>query len=409
MHTMFNQTAHHTNAIGLTQKNLLIALLILLVTFILSGCANGGSPGQVARDWSCKIREMQVRPLFPPREDMHVGDIYWLQTIADKDSQGYCTNQKEFLSIPIHVAYSAEANKSASQYYKSRPDFPSISNGTSSISITTSGMVISGGSQSSLPTNSVNDLFSTSSQAANRLRLVAFPDFMSVKVERTSLGAILPIQGVFASLGLSIEDVESASISIPVAESYGIPAALAISSFNNATSTVTIQALCAWQKSVSKETGQLHLIREVFYTRAIDVNIQSSKASALGLSRDRQDSVATTVSPVTFTSTTTAGTSTKMSFTGMTQQQMTDVAASALKLLTLRNSVPGVSLSLESGQSSAISMRRVFDRPVAIGYRSVLIPYKIDGNKCILNWEDFLISQNGDSTPTPAKDKEKQE
>ncbi|MBP6308108.1 MAG: hypothetical protein KA307_00240, partial [Burkholderiaceae bacterium] len=54
---------------------LLIQIAAALCLVLLVGCTTQTGPGQVARDWSCKIREMQIRPLFPPREDFHVGDL----------------------------------------------------------------------------------------------------------------------------------------------------------------------------------------------------------------------------------------------------------------------------------------------------------------------------------------------
>jgi hypothetical protein len=37
-----------------------------LLSLLAAGCGSTKTgPGQVARDWSCKIREMQIRPHFP--------------------------------------------------------------------------------------------------------------------------------------------------------------------------------------------------------------------------------------------------------------------------------------------------------------------------------------------------------
>ena len=64
---------------------LLTAAAVLLQ---LAGCASPTSPGEVARNWSCKLREMQIRPIFPPREDVHVGDVFWLEQIAASEASG---------------------------------------------------------------------------------------------------------------------------------------------------------------------------------------------------------------------------------------------------------------------------------------------------------------------------------
>jgi hypothetical protein len=368
-----------------------MALLVLLM--FISACATKIEPGKVARDWSCKIREMQVNPIFPPREDVHVGDVYWLPDVGKSPKDGYCDKKPDFMPMPSHLFYLPEVNQLAYDHYMQRPNFPSMTQGTSSVSVTTSGIVITGGSQTTAPSISGSSLFANTSTAqfgtTTRTRLVGFPDFLTVEIDRASLGAILPIQGVFASIGISSEDVQSASISIPVAESYGVPQGLALATLTKSAHTTTIcniikdNAEDAKNNPGARNEGGMHLVTEVFYTRAIDVNIQSNKAFALGLARDRENAGTTTTADLSLPSSTT-GTSSTSSTAGMTQQQMAKVAADALKALNARNSTPGVTLSYESASSSMISMRRLFDRPVAIGFRSMELNPRKDQTDCKL-------------------------
>lgn len=366
------------NAKGMGYKCFVVVLLALLVT----ACGSVVKPGQVARDWSCKIREMQVNPIFPPREDVHVGDVYWLPDVGKSPKEGYCASSPDFMALPSQMFYLSKVNQLAYDHYMKRPNFPSMTQGTSSVAVTTSGIVITGGSQTTGPSMAASSLFGSTTNTdigtTTRTRLVGFPDFLTVQIDRASLGAILPIQGVFASIGLSSEDVESASISIPVAESYGVPVGIALSTLLASEHTSTMCNMIASNEEAAKKNpgnsseGGMHLITEVFYTRAIDVNIQSSKAFAAGLARDRQNATSVTAAPISFPSST-PGATTTSSTTGMTEQQMARVAADALKALSARNALPGVTLSYESASSSMVSMRRLFDRPVAIGFRSLKI------------------------------------
>jgi hypothetical protein len=124
---------------------LLIQIAAALCLVLLVGCTTQTGPGQVARDWSCKIREMQIRPLFPPREDFHVGDLYWLDKVAESDANGYCLPMKEFMPLSLHVAYFPEVTRQADAYYKSRPDFPRTSTRVGTVTIGTTGIVITPG------------------------------------------------------------------------------------------------------------------------------------------------------------------------------------------------------------------------------------------------------------------------
>lgn len=364
---------------------ILLKLSAVIGLVFMSGCAAKYGPGQLARDWSCKMREMQIRPLFPPREDFHVGDLYWLDKVAKNDAQGYCPSgqdvPKDFVPIPLHVAYFPEVTRQADAYYKSRPDFPRVSTSAGTVTWGAAGLVIAPAIQSTDATVGSSTLFTQG--AANRTRIVGFPDFMSVKVDKASLGAIIPIQGMFTPFGLSSEDIDEASISIPVAESYAVPIATALGAL---TASPTI---CEIPKYISTETvpanGLLNLVTEVYYTRAIDINIQSKSALALSIARDRQNATTNALPATATTGIVTPGTAASGPQTTITLQQMAGVTGGMLKILEARNNLPGVSFGYEQGRSSTISMRRVFDRPVAIGYRAVAVGIDNDaGGMCRL-------------------------
>lgn len=378
----------------------------LLFTVLLVGCANNAAPGKLARDWSCKIREMQVRPLFPPREDLQVGDVYWLETAGESDAQNYCAHgilkPAEFMPLSVNLAFLPDVTKLAVAHYNNRPDFARTTSSVGTVTMSATGMTIATGSQSTDVTAGADTLFTQGK--ANRTRLVGFPDFMSVKIDKGSLGAIIPIQGMFTPLGLSFEDVAEASISIPVAESYGVPVAAAWDAIASSASRSQLCTAAIIGGQIANSTsparpGQMHLVTEVYYTRAIDVNIQSKNAMALGVARDRQNATAATLPSVSPTGVVTNPAVVGNPQTSTTLQQMGSVAGGIVQILSARNAVPGVSLAYEHGSSSTINMRRIFDRPVAIGYRSVALDVKptADGKSCAINVIAAL-------SPTPASD-----
>lgn len=52
--------------------------LIAIPTFlsILGGAGCSIAPGHVQREWSASMRELGVFPLYPPREDVFIGDVF---------------------------------------------------------------------------------------------------------------------------------------------------------------------------------------------------------------------------------------------------------------------------------------------------------------------------------------------
>ncbi len=370
-----------------------------LLSLLAAGCGSTKTgPGQVARDWSCKIREMQIRPIFPPREDFHVGDLYWLVNLGPSEGKGYCGspegNTAEFLPMPIHVGFLEEIVKSATRHYQNRPDFPRTAGAGGTVTLNAQGLVTVSASQTTdVTTGSATfNLFRSGSVA--RTRLVGFPDFMSVKVDRASLGAIIPLQGAFTQFGFSAEDIEEASISIPVAESYGVPIAAAMATLNGEAVSKDLCRMDLIAKGMvssnpAASPGGLHLVTEVFYTRAIDISIQSRGARSVGLGRDREGAGTTTLPAITTTGIATPSSATSQSATTATTPHMAAVAGGMLQILSARAGVPGVSLSAERGYVTGVSMRRIFERPIAIGYRSIGLSVTHDrsmpGANCSVN------------------------
>lgn len=348
-------------------------LVVAAIPFVVAACATPTKPGEVARNWSCKLREMQISPVFPPREDVHVGDVYWLQQVGKTDADGYCKQDTEFMPIPPHVAY-LNLKAELDSYYASRPMLPRSSTVQGTVTITAAGVTVSPPMQTTDPTEVAAGVFNG---AATRTRIVGFPDFLSVHVSNFALGAIVPIDAVLAPVGIARQNVRDASISVPVAESYAVPASIIAGKLANGTHK---QALCDAVNFMAPATsgntdrpGQLHVVTEVYYTRAIDVNITAQTALSLSANRDREGAVAGS----TPMGVTTTGIVTESTTTGSVTQTITKVSDGMMKLLQSRNNIPGVSVAYEQGDMLSVKMRRIFDRPVAIGFRSVGL--KVDG------------------------------
>jgi hypothetical protein len=359
------------------------ALVGAALLALLAGCASPNGPGEVARNWSCKLREMQIQPVFPPREDVQVGDTYLLPRIAETDAGGYCKTGSEFLPLPTYVAY-VNLTAAIDAHYNSRPHLPRTVGGGGTVTIASAGVTIAPATAAASSDEATNSVFANGSN--KRTRLVGFPDFMSVHISRFALGAIVPIQSVLAPIGIATENVREASISIPVAESYAVPAGVLGQAL--VTGSAGAKALCAAMAFVDvggkdKPSGELQVVTEVFYTRAIDVDISAQSALSLSVSRSRSNSATVAAGDLPLPG---IETITRTDAGGSVVAQITRVSDGMVQILQSRGNVPGVSLAYEQGDALSVKMRRIFDRPVAIGFRSVTLKADqlTDVDKCKL-------------------------
>src|SRR5881227_889309 len=61
------------------KENLMLAGALAGGAIIISSCCSDPSArGHVYREWSDRMAEMGIFPVFPPREDIVVGDVYAL-------------------------------------------------------------------------------------------------------------------------------------------------------------------------------------------------------------------------------------------------------------------------------------------------------------------------------------------
>jgi hypothetical protein len=202
-------------------QNFLLITLLTANELLMSSCCSGpDSHGQVYREWSKRMAEMGIFPVYPPREDIVVGDVYALPLHPyDTAAVGQIGGLG---NAGIHVEYLGDTNLGwnnlllkEANYYRQRPYPPDSTNG-----------VISG---TNVPLTRVatyiedtqrKSVFDPGSVA--RLRQVSFPDFNITHVDQASLSAVIPIEGIMASFNFNRSDIRAVHFSIPNAESYGM-------------------------------------------------------------------------------------------------------------------------------------------------------------------------------------------
>ena len=188
----------------------------------LTGCSRQPfQRGKVYREWSSSMSQMGIFPVYPPREDIVVGDVYALPL------HPYDSATVEYIgglgTAGIHVSYLGDPNlgwnnllTTSSNYYKARPYPADTTNG---LTLGTNGplpLIPIASYSNALP----SDVFAGGSLA--RTRQVAFPDFSVTTIDQSSLSAVVPIEAIMASFNFTHNDIRAVHFKLPQAESYGL-------------------------------------------------------------------------------------------------------------------------------------------------------------------------------------------
>lgn len=208
----------------------------------------------------------------------------------------------------------------------------------------------------------------------NRLKVVAFPEFTSTSISASDLSAFIPGEALHANLSAS--SVDKVSIKIPSAESYGLSLNHVFDNlFDISSSTVSLRGelmkLLPYAHLqhglLGKTNGEIvyfRVITEVFYARAFDVNLFSSDSfgGVLDVAKLPTDSDDNSEQ--------------LEAFQGPIASSQNEVFSSLLDNLKRTQSVPGGTVQVLNYSDSSIGIRRVFDRPVAVGTRGITFKYE---------------------------------
>lgn len=250
----------------------------------------------------------------------------------------------------------------------------------------------------------------------NRLRLVGFPEFSTVSFTQGDLSALIPLEAMSLGINISKTNVSKVAVKVPAAESYALSLQKVIKGLgelktdNKGTVTLVpsdisnefLQA-ALFQTSNLQLNDQpkdadnvdrkiyFRLVTEVFYARALDVSIFS--ASAFGTRAQARALVPTTESPVSGTPTHSGDPMTPVPVnTGAVGTSTgVDMLSSLQARLATTQTVPGGSVQLVSYSEKSIGVRRVFDRPIAIGFRGLTLEYDVANKR----FSQVIISQSG--------------
>jgi len=394
-----------------------IAVSLVAGGALLAGCSSSVEPGFVAKDWSAKMRELQINPIFPPREDVQVGDIYIPATQADEALE--VLTAEGYLPISLWLG-TLDLREELSNFYSFRNSYPKtalVKSGEDNVSNYTPQPVLGSegpngnGDVSCRPEGNSRDL-TCQSAAQNadiyltgnraRMRLVGFPEFFSVSVTSGQLDALIPSELITATLGVGFEEVEQATIKVPAAESVGLPMTAVYDKVVGDGNEIVLdlltsdaatrrgrsgEALCSEldlelvlsQGPVSPD-GQFRLVvvTEVYYARQLDVSVSFANSAGLQIDFDP------TTAGIQSTSSGGGSGQGQGAADGATQTGGTgeqaggddalpsadEISQRAVTLSTANRAHAGAGIELVGGGAGRVALRRTFERPMAIGYRA---------------------------------------
>ena len=431
------------------QEHRWIALGVIAIPALsgfLAGCATSdkvSGPGALRDTWSTQLEQYGIYAVFPPRADIQVGDIYLTctSTIAQKFDPSNDAARR-LLPSPIWVAsipgmLDGNTEGLLSAAYRTRLQMPRMpipndttdagpTSLTASTAVATSTAATAtvrrtrghGKTQHATRDTATHATQSTISSGAifmgrppSGLMPVSFPEFFSAAGTKADAQAIVPLPTILANLGVHASAVDAVQISVPSAESYGLP-------------TVTImQALADWparKRSGRNEIASLQqigkplrdtqagkqwcalgqpqyvVVSEIFATRSINVSMSFSGSAGVGAgvglelpTGSKNAAVWDALSQYFIpqkpgVNGTRSNADAKTGAAGSGQAQIApptiDQATSFVKELNSLYSkmggdqtlsYPGGQVTVVTANSAGVNMNRQFEVPVVIGYRGI--------------------------------------
>ncbi len=337
------------------------------------------------KQWSRAMNEQGITPLFPPREDVRVGDIY----LYDFDPEGKEAQRRlkagDLTLVNRPRWGSLDLQAVVSKQYQSRRPWPD-----------TLDDFFKGGPEDGEEARDVGSVPADpdsrdihrgggESDGATRLRLASFPDFLTVSFTSGDIGALVPIEGFNVGLAGSAERDYKGVVKIPSAESYAVDARMVLAAMleqkpgENGTylkkTVLSTFLIGSSDTPPGDERLYLRVVTEVYYARALDVGIRST--NGLGF----QAVVSTPSVPDQGAAPATQPTPERPGERlGEEEPNATEITRPLEEAMSRSGSrtVPGGSVQLLAANGYGIAMRRHFKHPVAIGVRGLVL--EIDGN-----------------------------
>ncbi|CAH0443516.1 hypothetical protein [Ralstonia pseudosolanacearum] len=431
------------------------AIAVPVLSGLLFGCAASNKvtgPGALRQTWGTQFEQYGIFAVFPPRADIQVGDIYLTctSTIEQKFDAANETARR-MVPSPMWVASvpgmvdTAQKDGALSKLYKTRVQLPRIAvptaeEGDTPAPVATSAMVAAsapvatpalktkaGGTKTQRAAHDNADGSGGTTPTASIFRgrplsmamPVSLPEFFSVSGTKAAAEAIVPLPTILAHLGVNASAIDSVQISVPSAESYGLPATrmmTALADWHSAGGPALDDIANLQRISSPLRSGngtrwcplgipQFMVVTEVFATRSIDVSMSFSNAAGVGggvglnLPTGSKNAAVWDALSQYFvpqkqgsngSGSNSGSTDDKAGANPVSAPQPTiDQATAFIKELNALYSkmggeqtlsYPGAQVTVVAANNAGVSMNRKFEVPVVIGYRGMPLPLEFFDN-----------------------------
>ncbi|MHC8287451.1 hypothetical protein ACYZUD_11615 [Pseudomonas sp. XS1P51] len=339
--------------------------------FVLTACSLPS--GDLDQKWVSAINEYRINPMYPPKEDYYIGNVYLhVYNAKCEEKNKYETAGCDFVSIKIGQLPAEEVYSLLKNNYGETWSFRAATDECKiSLAPSTAGSKPDPSDTAKLeaPPSYIarpsrecfaSDVIAKPAEHMN-LRRVGFPDFFKSKSTGGSLAASLPMDSL-PNFGIGVNNIESYSVSIPAAQYYAVNAIELIAYLKNNRNSIAINKVQKLKGLNSVYTSDavstlcedckanIVIPYEIYYSSIFDVEYTGSFNASVGFSRARN--------------TDSSGNAYK-----------TNLENGAIKIDDLLTSPTqgnfGVAAKITHASDNRIGLRRTYDVPLAVGYRGI--------------------------------------
>lgn len=327
-----------------------LVALLLFTFFVYRWVAPVPNEKTVAQQWNEAISRLGIEPIYPPQEDIAVGDVFVLITedaltdVAKEPLAG-----RAFKLWHLDLTQKLEQTYADMYKFPETPDPPEVGKPWKFSSSSTS-------------------VFKPGSPRGD-LPLVLFPGFTIASTRNANLSANAPewFGGIFGGSAASETTTE---VRISAAESYGLPGLVAEAELIKFCEDAVLKVQCTQAEARKQMSivvgGKIFEQVEDSKTKKLKprYSVEIALVSRIFLTRSMYTTIRRTGSG-------SASASSNDVKAGSTTAPGSGQSVDAAKPESATPNVPGVTSSLQFGNSSVISTVDTLQRPVAFGYRSV--------------------------------------
>jgi hypothetical protein len=325
--------------------------IIFLMVFVL-GCAASKETQlqQVAKDWCATISASQIIPVYPPTQDIQVGDVFLVQSPVDDQRNEYF--KKGFLPMDNHICRLAPSK--FKEFYQD------------SFAGTAAGGL-------DLPKQWLNDSWADAP-------LAYFPTYSFSSNKGGGFNLAIPIEGIPVSLSLMGATAGSGTVTITDARTYGIDI---MSLYNDISNWADGKRDFLAMYGRNDKVNYLRVINRVYLAGGLDVYVANSNSfggsGSAGVAKD--------VNLPNLSNSTSTVTNTLKNYSTLNNFINTSIQSGSKGLTSsttgaIAGATGGVggSLKILLASSRSVTMHEKFAKPIVLGYLAFDMPIERDGS-----------------------------